>query len=519
MFRPGTEELLEGSDNRFRLTKIINYISVNGTNAPDDIRAMFQGDFDVLNYIVQNTMEYIKARTLSNEETCTLDNIASFLDDLVQICPDYEIDTARLAFYIVVNVLQNNGKLMEYSCYNSTEKKIKRMSIRLIDEEKGSYHLTDDAFDFLYRTKEVTRDIDYSVTRFKMQEYMRRKNYSQALKQSWDLIAELRNMSHSIKDFELRCRENILKITTDEYDRIVGQYRSLLNDELKQLEELKKTVEKEEQIIKEAYLNGADTEDTNNNLKAIQEIIKNLDITIVEQRALINSKDSVSKTYEQLLRESFTIKRYERLNFDRDIMQKIYGLGDKLGDAVQMLFYPLLKPELKKMLNIEDLYVSYDAVQEKSDERGVELRLTDMDSDIKAAERNEIHNEIFMSLFAYIKDNASFTIKKYIHTLTEDELRRWCKEGLFENVLMTLYQMNRLDIRQYKNQRDSEIIVEPRGDFDILYSLYCLPEEYLSFDSVIFGKNDEKVVFSVNCGEETMCVEMTNVTVEVEDYE
>lgn len=517
MLRPEIEELLEGSENRYKLTKIANLISVNGTNAPDDIRAMFEGDFDAVNYIVQSTMEYIKARTLSSEETCRLKDIESFLDGLVQIYPDYNIDTKWLAFFVIVNVLQNNGRLMEYSCYHSGEQKVRNMTIRLIDEVNGSYYLTDDAFDFLYRTKEVARDIDYSVTRFKMQEYMRRKNYSQALTQSWDLVAELRNMSHSIRDFETRCRENILKITTDEYERIVGQYRNLLNDELKQLEELKKTVEKEEQMIREAYLNGADTEDTNKNLRAIQEIIINLDTTIVEQRALINNKDTVSKTYEQLLRGSFSIKRYERLNFERDIMQKLYRLDDKIGEAVKMLLYPLSKPELGKMLNIEDLYAPYDSIAEKNDERGIDMKLTDMDSDLKATERNEIHNEIFLSLFTYIKEHAPFTISRFIHSLTEDELKRWCRDGLLENALMTLYQRNRLDINQYKKQRDNEIIKEPRGDFDILYCLYCLPEEYLDFGSVIFGKSDEDFAFTIKYDEETVHVEMTNITVEVEE--
>ena len=50
--------------------------------------------------------------------------------------------------------------------------KFKKMPVRLVNEEKGSYHLTDDVFDFLYRSKEIESELDYSVTRFKMQEYM-----------------------------------------------------------------------------------------------------------------------------------------------------------------------------------------------------------------------------------------------------------------------------------------------------------------------------------------------------------
>jgi lipopolysaccharide export LptBFGC system permease protein LptF len=130
------------------------------------------------------------------------------------------------------------------------------MPIRLVNEEKGSYHLTDDVFDFLYRSKEIESELDYSVTRFKMQEYMKRKNYSEALSQSRELVARLRNMSHSMDDFIMRCRENIAKITVDEYERIVGQFRNLMYDEQKELEEMTmKELRAQIEIMKTQYVN------------------------------------------------------------------------------------------------------------------------------------------------------------------------------------------------------------------------------------------------------------------------
>ncbi|MCQ2427424.1 MAG: hypothetical protein MJ137_03335 [Clostridia bacterium] len=175
-------------------------------------------DKEILDNIVIAVLVFIKERTLGTDSSCTLGDVERFLESLTPVLPQNNIDAAALAEYVVVDMLQHGGLLSEYLTFFSKDESFAKMPIRLIVEDKGTYHLTDDAFDFLFRTKEIESELDYSVTRFKMKEYLKRNNYAEALDQSRELVNRIRNMKTSMDDFLVRCRENISKIKFDKYE-------------------------------------------------------------------------------------------------------------------------------------------------------------------------------------------------------------------------------------------------------------------------------------------------------------
>lgn len=510
MLRSETSELLAGFEKRMKFINIVKCIL--DYKYPDDIKKMIP-DKEILDNIVIAVLVFIKDRTLGTDSSCTLGDVERFLESLVPVLPQYNIDAPALAEYVVVDMLQHGGLLSEYLTYFSKDETFAKMPIRLIVEDKGTYHLTDDAFDFLFRTKEIESELDYSVTRFKMKEYLKRNNYAEALDQSRELVNRIRNMKTSMDDFLVRCRENISKITVDQYESIILRIRSLLESEYKELEEIKANARERAEKLSEAQGSGIDAEETRKNRMALNEIVSNISQTIEEQRSLINKKDSLSDSYSVLLRDSFVVNRFERMNFEKDLLSPLRRMGDTLGDAAMFLLFPLVKPSFENVFNIENFYAPMGKMSEDETEEGDDMTEAEDDGTNLIQIRNERFYNIVFSFFRFVTKKHSFSAEEYIESLTMSELCDYCEENALPNVLLSFYSMQSLNIEEWKKETD--IIIEPLGDFELAWCLSKIPEEYLNMKEIRVTKKDKPCQFLVRRDGKEYQIDLTDFDVEV----
>lgn len=510
MLRPEIAELLSGFENRMKFINIAKYLV--DYSYKDSIRAMIP-DKEILDNLIVAVLVFIKERTLGDEQKCTLADVADFLDDIAVVLPDgYTVNSSELARFIVVDVLQKGGILTNYKVFISNKESFELVPVRLIEEEKGSYHLTDDAFDFLFRSKEIESELDYSVTRFRMAEYMKRNNYAEALDQSRELISRIRSMKISMDDFKRRCRENIAKITVDQYETVISRVRNLLDTEYKELREIEENAKERIKKLSEAQQTGVDPEQVRKHRRTLDEIIKNIQLTIEEQRGLINKKMSLSDEYKSILSDSYMMARYERLNFDKDILALLRNGRMPLDSAACYLLFPLTLPEFESRFSIENFYALQNSIAELK-EQETEL-IEENDEGIDPIERrNERFYDIFEEFFRYLLPRQRFKVSEFIASLSDEKLCEFCEENALPQVILTLYSLQKISITDWKSS--NELMTQPLGEFEISWCLSKLPENYLMIDAFTLQRLEREFSFSLRAGGKQTKICMSDFEIEV----
>ena len=511
ILRSELNELLNGFEKRMKFINIVRCL-IN-YKYTDQIRSMFLDQRGVLDNLILGVMVFIKERTLGEDKTCTVADIEKFLDELSAVIPhDDTFDSKILARYIMVDILQNGGAITEFLTYYSGKEAFCSMPIRLINEEKGSYHLTDDAFDFLFRSKEIESELDYSVTRFRMKEYMKRDNYSEALGQSRELVSRIRNIKTGMNDFLLRCRENIARISIDEYEKLISRVRELLNSEYNELADIQKNAEERSNKLADVAGSGIDAETTAKHRTALREIIANIQTTINEQRSLINQKTSLADSYRELLRDSYMINSYERMSFEKDLLVPLKKMNS-LGDIAKYILFPLTKPVFENQFSIENFYSPQGRITDKADDEGEDLTEDDSTNQDKIQTRNTRYSEICKSFFAYAHDKNSFSIEDFIGSLRVSEIMSFCVENALPAVLLTMYGMCELDIDEWRSSDD--VGIPPMGEFELAFCLKETPPEYLMLKKIKFINTYHDFSFEVKKDGQSRRIDMTNFCVEV----
>lgn len=357
-------EFLDKFEKRMEWIGVVDSI-VNRRGRDTKIEGRFQGN-DLTNIIV-SVLLFVMEKTLEENNECDSGHIEEFIDALLR--EHYELKLSRaelkeLSGYIIRDILQNNGERRTYSAFNYSKNMREDIPVRLIadkivvegDSRKLNYMLTNQGYDFLFRTREVDEEIQLTIEQLKLKEYVKRKKFSNAVRQSVELITYVRQKKKEVENFILSIRQNINDVDIDKYEQLLKGTYSMLDDEYETMSDIRNMTQQAGDKIKEELDHSHQMEDKlTKALREIREINYNLGVAISEQRNLILSRHNLSDLYMDTIKRSFEYSFVKRFNIEENILEPLENYENVLDQCISLL-EPLFLPQIKKLLSIDQIY-------------------------------------------------------------------------------------------------------------------------------------------------------------------
>lgn len=490
MISAESKELLQDFEKRMRFVNLIKYWLQR--SKPTEIRELLHNDDDKTDNLILMVMVFIMDSTLRYGERCTKQDITAFLRELADVY-GYEPESAKmLTDYIVTDVLQSGGKVRRFDTFDSHEEEFREQgSLILIEQQSGSYVLTNEAYEFLFRTKEIDSELDFSVNRFKLQEFIKRGNYGKALRESRELVSRVRNLKTRMDDFMLRCRTNISEVAIDEYEEIIAQVKDSFEDENKQLSDIRTLVSAKLQAIADSEIKK--DENIGQTEQEIREILENIDTVISEQSRVFNQKFTLSELYAELLDDSFSYSQVGRFDLEQELLLPLQKMHLKESKDIGKLFAPLYRPSFPNLFGLDFFYARQNVIRESSSDDGIDIASEDT-AENAADIRNKRNVDIIRGLLSYAENKPVFCFSEYIESVPKEQLQYQLQEKSLPDVMLKLYGLGEIDIAGWRSEQQD--IIVPVGEFDLSYCLSELPEKLVQMDSILIYKRDEVITLS-----------------------
>lgn len=487
-------EFLEEFEKRMQLVAVVDAVLNRRRKNMELESLLFPGQMENLIFSV---LVFIMEKTLAEDEECTIDSITGFLRGIL---PEYGVtlpyETVRqLADYIVKDVLQHGGEaryfpIMKYG-QGMTDFRVKLIDDRLLETEQGyqvQYLLTDQGYDFLFRTKEVEQEISFTIEELKLRELIRRKNYRKAQQQSASLVQMIRQKKREMEQFIYQVRENIYAVDVADLERLLNSTYKLLEEEYGLLNQIKDMVALSEERLKEEEARRLELDEEMQKAKReILAIRRNINTALKEQREMVVERYNLSKIYLETIQEAFAQGLSKRFDLEKEILLPLEECAESLIPRLWQLLNPLFLPNPNKILGLMSVYQRQVPLREaESEPGGILVEALDEDRELERVQSlNEAHVALMKLLFRFAAESRdSFYFSELVDKLQETP--QLLGELMQENILFTdmlkLYEIGSIDVAAWQAAPD-EVVMNATGELDIDYCLHRLSFE----DPLLYG--------------------------------
>jgi hypothetical protein len=421
--------------------------------------------------------------TLTEDQDCTIDAITDFLSGIL---PAYgknmeRAERGELSRYLVKDILQNNGELLTYPVMGYPDGII-HFPIRLIADklEKNHnvlYELTKQGFDFLFRTKEVDDELGFEIEAIRLKMLISRKNYKKAMSQSRYIRSMLREKQNELGQFEQQMRNDIFSVSGDQYEQIVSNLISMLNEQYAIMQEIEQMIDlAQNRLDEESKLFHSNDKELLIAREEIAVITGNVRQALGTQRELLTKCSHLKKLYITMLTESMAYQRVRRFDFEEHVLGRMESLAfSNMPDLIQFrsgLLTSLFLPNMKKGFNLGLAYDRQMKLKEQDDNDELEEHEELMeDGRLARIEfRNYAHVRIIRLLLDYAKTNGSFLFSEFwAHIEHNEHITEMTSERMLFLAMLRLYEIREIDFIKWRKL--GIYTLECVGEFDLDYCL------------------------------------------------
>lgn len=482
--------------------------------------------FAVLLFIMEKSLQ---------EENCTLDDIAVFLENLTgeffQKSFTYD-DCHALADFIVNTILSNGGAAMYFQGYDFQTKEYRPIHISYIgnrivyltaDIRRTSYYLTEDGYNLLLGTMEVENNLKISIHEIIFNMHLERQSYDKALDDIKNIFNLLHMQIQKIEDAMLRIRRNALTYGTEEYRSILKDNYDTIDQTRQKFEGYRRTVQRREEEMRQ--LDPRDfTEEQEEKLHELGEIEGYLSRVIDEHQKILKGSFDLRTLYSEELARISDMQLVRRFNLRTDFFEKILDHPESLAN-MDLFLHPLLLKEPTKIFNVNKAFLPQSVkAAEKND---IEEETEDFDAETwekEQKERRRARLKLYANSLLLILERVEETGR-----VTLAELKKECRENpsllpqlipeidIFKEIMVEFLRIGVIDLDALREEK-AMYLTEEDDSFELnemilnlcdthpqWHTMHKLAAYRLKTDPVVFADIEENgVLRTIRCS--NVCV-------------
>jgi len=427
------------------------------------------------------TMLYILENMLIGKEECGMDDIAFFLQrivDRVYKKPITMEEAKELAFH-VRDAIMGSGEVYSYEYMNLETGEKETIDVRLTDvafyeiKKSSRYKLTEQGMEMLFKTREIYSEFRINVTQLYLKQQIEKGVFIGALQTVNELNLQVRQLRERLSELVINIRQNVLGLQFSTVKEVFDKIKGQLEKEHREFGNIKYILEEQKRNLERVKFTQF-TEKERQALNQIQVLSERLELVAGEHDRLFNEKLDIIAEYIKVIELRIRLGIADHIDFERDIMDPVIRNSPPI-DKLQQVLAPLIVNVRKNRAFNFMKALSYQGVRSEEEEEkesvDVEKQLEEKEQELKksATERNNKIKRYLESIFNTVYERGSATLEDILTTFSEEMYERACYDFDFYSIIVMLHQRAIVDFDAIYDMADKLIFDFSASNINLEY--------------------------------------------------